>query len=689
MQLPNNIPDFREFVLPYGPRTGMNYSGPAANAYGNMVSGLANAYGGMYGSFANAAANQEAATANANANRYNSFAGGLANNAGAYSSGLANAYGSYGGLLSGLGGSGAASYQGLASGLSGLAGGRANQAASKDNAYTGMATGLGAAAANAYGSYGSTLAGLANAQSNDAASRAQAFSAMMGSANNAYGNTYGSYASGLSNLASAAATEAGNRYNAMAMADAARSAAAGNIGSSALGAYGSAAGSALGSWAQAEAAYQNAMGNIGAANQSAIGNVGSSAQAANANIGAANQQAVSGLGQSRNSAIASLANSYAQAGSGLAGAALAGDLDLDFEDFGYTDGAIGGGVQASGPGGPIATGSYSGGGGGSSNGMKLTASRSSDNSALEGVTDRTFGGLESLGSMLDNSQGYGQLRGSLADSYGQVGATSSDAYRELERGLEAAQPSRPDSSFLSSTLNNTLAGIQGLAAQGYMSTGQGGSDYGPSVNYGSILDRLADGFGQANDSIGSNVGLAARSGAFAGGDYGGYSRQAGRQFDATGDRLDNLAENAQANIGGTNYADSDLLAGLLGGQGATLGQLGQFAASGRNALFDTAGALENSRMSTANDISSQYREYQPENVAADILRNASLPAEEGEEESYANPYRQSLLREYESLMRSGPTSRFNNMSPDYDANAAKRKQWIERNLRAYGGLPLA
>jgi hypothetical protein len=164
--------------------------------------------------------------------------------------------------------------------------------------------------AKAFGDYSQGLAGLGNATANN----------------------YGFYAGGLGNLAQAQANAQNNNqllntgYNSM--AEAARQGALSNLGSAALGAYGSASGSAMGAWAQNQMAYNKMLSDLGAANQTGL----------------------SQLGQSRNNALGNLGGSYAKAGIGMAVANALPSMDF---------GGLGGGFQATGPDGEIASGSFS------------------------------------------------------------------------------------------------------------------------------------------------------------------------------------------------------------------------------------------------------------------------------------------------------------------------------------------
>lgn len=672
--------NWRDFSLPFGPRTDARYGAAAAPAWAGMVGNLGQAAGYV-----------DAAKANAEANRFGSLAGGLSGGYGAYSSGIGNLYGTYGNTLSNLGAAGSNYYGTLGQGLSSLGANRAGAAAARNNSYTGLATGLGNSAASTYNSYGNALSGLANAQSNESTGLANAYAGMMGGIGSSTANAYNAYAGGLGNLASARAAETGNRYNSNAMAEAARQAAVGNLGSAALGAYGSAAGSMFGAFGQSESAYQNAMGNIGTANQNAIGNIGSSSQAAIANIGAANQQGVSGLGQSRNAALAGLGDSYSRAGTGLGASALAGELDLSFTDYGYGGGG-GGGFNASGPGGGIASGSYGGGGFGSG-GMSLEASRSNQSGDLTGVTNQTFAGLGRLGSQLDNQQGYGELASGLGMSYGQVGQNAGQAYGALASGLEKAQPQRADYSFLTDNLNNTLAGVRGLANDGYGASGAGMNQFYDNqpelTNYSSLSNLLTSGFNNARSDISGSAQLAAGSPVFNRTDYSDYANRLTGGYRGVGENLASLGNAAFSGISSNQYRDDDLLAGLHQGFGAGMASNERLADRASSGFGGTTGMLTGNYESFVDQLGGAYADrLDIPNTPGSVLEGLM---QEEVEDNALRPGVAAARARYQELINAGPVSRLDEMSPDYDREVAREAAWLRRQIasanRTYNGTP--
>jgi hypothetical protein len=169
----------------------------------------------------------------------------------------------------------------------------------------------------------------ANAQRAAAAAQARA-QAIIGNQQGMAGigqsqaNLYQFLAGGMGNLANAQAMERGNWAAANAQAEAARQAALGNMANQQLASAGGVGNTALSAWALNQQAFNQNM----AAQQ------------------AANQQAISGYGASRNQALGGLGNAYV-------------GLDRNQVLGGILGGQQGGGdFRATGPGGPIADGSY-------------------------------------------------------------------------------------------------------------------------------------------------------------------------------------------------------------------------------------------------------------------------------------------------------------------------------------------
>lgn len=289
------------------------------------------------------------------------------------------------------------------------------------------------------------------------------FAQAMAGMGNAYGNAFGAYGAGLGSVANARANEASARYGANAMAEAARQAGAGNIGAAALGAYGSAANGAFAAWGANQNAY----------NQAA------------ASMHNANQQGLSQYGQSRNQALAGLGNAYGSLGKGQMAANAMGNFNMNFG--GAPAGGGGGGFTATGPGGPIASGSYGaspGGGGGGS----FTGSFSRQSSPSAGAPE-AYAGLNDLQANLmagDITQGL---------NYGAAaGRDQLDRQHYSSRGMP------------SQMLDQTLGGLMRLGQGAYQAGTDGMNQFYANTQmderpYTGILDSLTRGYGDATQNM--------------------------------------------------------------------------------------------------------------------------------------------------------------------------------------------
>jgi hypothetical protein len=266
-------------------------------------------------------------------------------------------------------------------------------------------------------------------------------------------NAYGAYGMGLGSVATARANEAGARYGANAMAEAARQAGLASVGSAALGAYGSASNAALGAWGANQQAYNNAA----------------------ATMHAANQQGISQFGQSQNNALGGLGNAYA----GLGRAQMASDALANFS-FGGGGGG-GGGFRATGPYGPVASGTYGG------NGFSFGGSGSRSGGTNVG---QSMAGLDGLrGSITGNPIG-GML------------ASQADAGRQQLDSQHYSSREMP-----SQMLGQTLSGLMQLSAPAYGQSSRGMDQFYANTQmderpYQGILDRLTSGYGSASRQLG-------------------------------------------------------------------------------------------------------------------------------------------------------------------------------------------
>jgi hypothetical protein len=443
---------------------------------------------------------------------------------------LSAAFGSIGNFANAAGAMGSAYMQGLG-----------NQGTAYSNnygAYSGGLTGANNALAGTMGAYTQGLGELGK-------SGAQTFGYLgqgLQGLGNAYTGAYGGYAGALGELGKAMASERSGFYNANAAAEAARQAALGNIGTASLGSYGQAANNALAAWAQNQQAYNQALAGLGGSNQSALG------QAA----------------ASRNAALGSMGSSYADLGGRLGAASVLGNINI-----GFSGGDSGGdSFSATGPGGPIASGSYGGGG-----------SRVSDTSQLESMGAPAYAGLDRLQNNLMASDITRSMNANYTDSMDRLNAQHYSS-RDMP------------SQMLGQTLSGLLA--MGRDAYGQIRGGMNqyyGTQNDPAnrVNYGGVLGQLSSGYRDASQ----NIGGAQRDlmGGFGGtmSALPGYANDMRSAFDTTrGDinantgRLTTGFGNANANVGSVVGA---LGSGFQSGVGALKDLFGE--SFGKLDLFKT------------------------------------------------------------------------------------------------------
>ena len=329
------------------------------------------------------------------------------------------------------------------------------------------------AVADAFGSavaapapFATALGGLGN----NFADAYKSYTQGMGGMGNQRVAAYGAYAGGLGQVANAMGQERQGFYQGNALAEAARQAALGNIGTASLGSYGQAANSALGAWAQNQMAYNQALAGLGQANQTAL----------------------AGLGSSRNSALGGLGQSYADLGGRLGAASAIGNVNFGF-DIGGSGGG-GDGFSATGPGGSIASGSYGGGGGGG--GMSGFGARTSDTSQLQAIGAPAYRGLDRLQDNLMAGDITGSLNSNYADSVNRLNA---------QHYSSRAMPSQ----MLGQTLSGLLA--MGRDAYGQIAGGMNqfyGAQNNPAnrAQFGDILRGLNAGYGSTARDINEYAG---------------------------------------------------------------------------------------------------------------------------------------------------------------------------------------
>ena len=307
------------------------------------------------------------------------------------------------------------------------------------------------------------------------------------------------------NIAGSAANERGNLANADATSAAANSVARGNMASAALGAFGGMGNSALTAASQNNGSYQQALAILAAANQGGLANNAVGQANAYANQGSSNQAALSGLGQSQNAALGNMSAAYG--GLGQAGIsagsknAIAQQLLGSFGG-GNSFGSGGGSFDASGPGGQIASGSYTGSGGGGGSMFGRTSGQGYDGSGA----NQAYGGLAGLRGEITNPSVLQGLQYSNADAMDRIGNASGAG--ALQAGYNSAAGDMR-SAFLSgqsqpqTMLNSAYPQLQSLFTQGLDSLGPntnfsaGGTDFSP------YMKALSEGFATGNTNIGN------------------------------------------------------------------------------------------------------------------------------------------------------------------------------------------
>jgi len=307
---------------------------------------------------------------------------------------------------------------------------------------------------------------------------------------NSYAGAYGGLAAGLGNLAQAQANERSNFYTSNAMVETARQNALSNMSTAALAGYSGAANSAMGAWAQNQNAYNQALTGLGQSNQTGL----------------------SAYGASRNAALGQMAKPFSDLGGKLAAAGAIGNLNL---------GGAGGSFNASGPGGPVASGTYGGGGGGGA--------------SFAPNADSAYAGLNSLREAAMAGDITGGMNANLREGYNRL-----DAQHMSSRDMP------------SQMLGQTLSGLMALGNRGYGEIRGGMNQFYGTQNdprnrgdYSGILASLTGGY---RDALGS------------------LSPLAGRMSDAF--------EKSNTGIGGVSGQLKDLMSGSSSNYGQAMGALG-------------------------------------------------------------------------------------------------------------------
>lgn len=506
----------------------------------------------------------------ATSNQYAQAAGGV----------LSAGLGALGQFGQGLGQAGQGYMQGL--------GQQGNAYAGAFNGYAGGIAGLGQSASQGLGYYGQGLTGLGNAQASGFGSFAGGLGQLGQSAaqglgylgqgltglGNAQAGAYGAYSQGLGGVANSIGQERSNFYNSNSVAEAARQAALGNIGTASLSAYGGAANNAMSAWAQNQLAYNQALAQLGTANQTGL----------------------SQLGQSRNTALGNLGGAYGDLGGKLGAASVLGNLN-----FNMSDGTGGSGFQATGPDGEIASGSYGGGGG-----FNASGSRVSDTSQLRDISAPAYGGLSGLQSNLMASDISDSMNRNYTDGMDRL-----DTQHYSSRGMP------------SQMLGQTLSGLLSLGRDAYGQVRGGMDQFYATQNdprnrgdYSGILAQLGQGYGATRDDLNLSRGLLASQSRDLGSRLDGYGRDMGRAYGTmrsdlnasrgdlrtaygdTASRLDRYSDQMKEGFGTANKNIGGVLESLHSGFGKVAESMKGMSGEALSSLFpdeEQTGASERRR----------------------------------------------------------------------------------------------
>lgn len=333
---------------------------------------------------------------------------------------------------------------------------------------------VGAAQAQAEGQAAQAQAAQNSTLFQQPANFANAFGGAYNSFANGIGSAYNAQANGMGGIAAALANERGNLYGSYGMAEAARMGALANIGSAGLGAYGSMGNAAMDAWARNQQAYNQSAATMHAANQSGLSGYGAANAAAQGNALAAQAGAAGAIGAARAGAMGQIGRSQIAAG-------VLGGLGF---------GGGGGSFNASGIGGPIASGSFSGlpgGGGGGGGGRYLTEADVFGDGALAG------------------------LSGSVSDP-GIVSNLQSNA----AAGRQQLDDQHYSSRYMpSQMMNQGLAGLMALTGQSHGQIGSGMNQFydnqqragDQALNrFDALKGGMASGFGNAMSALQSGFG---------------------------------------------------------------------------------------------------------------------------------------------------------------------------------------
>lgn len=377
---------------------------------------------------------------------------------------------------------------------------------------------VGAAQQSALGNLYSQPANAYGALAGANASGFGAYASGLGQLGNATGGLYNGYNQALSNAFS-------NQFGAMGQAEAARQVALANVGASALSAGGQAAAGAMGAWGQNQNAWAQAMAATNAAQQNAMSQYGVGRDSALASLG----NSAANFGSSLSNSLVNAqqnANNYSRDLNklGVARDLGVGQLGVSSQVAGNLPSALtglGGAVNLSANGSPIASGGY----GGDSPAVYPTSpapslpaygwrptqytSQPGDPAwaGLGGAANATYGHLNDAQSTLKNSSVLDQLASQAASQS-----------RQLDRSYNQSQ------SMPSYLLNQSMSGFGGLLKDSTRNLNAGMNQFYGNVNKDFVtpMRSALDAGGAALSGLGNQ--MSSGFGQFMGANQGGYGQ---------------------------------------------------------------------------------------------------------------------------------------------------------------------
>jgi hypothetical protein len=372
---------------------------------------------------------------------------------------------------------------------------------------------------NAFNGFGQGMAGVAGGMGQVGMGMGSAVgghSQAMAGHSGAIANNYNAFAGGNAAIASALANERSNAYGAMSQAEAARQLAAGNIANQSLAAYGGMGNAAMAAWAQNQSSYNQALQNMFTGNQ----------------------LAASQLGQSRNQALSGMADAASSLGRGLAAAGVVSDMNFGLGGGGGGGGGMG--FEATGPGGPVASGSYDGTGGFSFGDMSGGGSRG-PGPEFANTSGRAFGALDTLRNDLMDNTFLNNLEAARRDGFNRL---------DQQHYTSRTQPF--------DFIQTAFGDIQDLARPGYAATRQGMDQLYGNINanradFSDFTRALQGGFDTSSQDLRDNAGRMSAD----------FQSGMGQMGSVLGG-LQGVASNLGSGLSSTQDAIKDLFGNTLG-----------------------------------------------------------------------------------------------------------------------------